>query len=68
MAYFCACAQCVTILVLARNSARFQVLCSYTLLCKSPVLMHSQYIAISYMKTALSANMALLRAQTKSDI
>ena len=35
------CVQCVLlILVLAVNSALFCILCSYTLLLKSPVLMH----------------------------
>ena len=49
---------CVTILVLAGNSAQFQILHSYTLLLKSPVLMRSWYVCMCvllcfYMKTIM---------------
>ena len=59
MAYFCVRAQCMLLfLVLAGNSTRFRILRSYTLLLKSPVLMHSclptSYIAESKM-VALSS-------------
>ena len=56
------CVQCVLLfLVLAVNSAQFQILCSYTLLLKSPALMHPQmthsfHISDSQIPVAKSAH------------